>query len=44
MMSQSHTWQSGLRLRQRVTMDDIGHLAAAGRVVRDDAEVVDGAT
>jgi len=25
-------------------MDDIGHLAAAGRVVRDDAEVVDGAT
>ena len=38
------TWESGLRLRQCVTVNDVRHLAAARRVVRHDAEVVDGAT
>lgn len=37
------TCQRGLRLGQRVTVHDVGHLAAAGSVVRDDDEVVDGA-
>ena len=38
------TWQSGLWGVQRVTVNNVGHLAAARRVVGDDAEVIDGAT